>query len=389
MKESSSKANIWLKTNNFISTYKVSLLVGLTVLTALIGRIAYGVSIFHPLQEIASKQNEYNRKSEQEAFKLEMVKNHLALGDHFLDLGQNLVAKIEFEKALKLDQYCSKAEMGLFKAEIYDTIARKGYDPEILAMRIQHLMNQDTAHAHAYVYMGDVYSTIDERKAHAYYDTAINKKPSMAIAYYGKGIIFSRHGNSIAAENMYRKALNVSPWNRIFIGNLAYQYYRNRKYAKAISCCDSLSLLDRAYLVSHFTQASSYLCKGVLDSSVAHYQWLINLTKHDKIWTLEMNAGNWFFIKGKPETNSNVQAVVVDFYTIDEKKYYAYYSGALAYFLSNDKTYETYTNLAKTLNLSDRSKENINSLIIWDIENLAEVQPKYADACARFKSVIN
>lgn len=389
MKEKTESNNIWQKTDKFISSYKAVLLVGATVLTALIGRIAYGVSIFQPLEEIASKQNEYRREEAQEKYKQEMVENHFALGNKFLDIGQYIAAKIEFEKALKLDEFCSKAEMGLFKAEVYDTITTKGYDPEILIERIKLIMKQDTGHAHAYVYMGDVYSNINEQKSQAYYDTAIKKNSAMASAFYGKGIIYSRHGNSKDAEIMYRKALNISPWNRAFMGNLAYQYYRNKRYTDAIGCCDSLAILDSYYLVSQYTRASSYLCNGDVENSIIYYQWLINLMNDNKILAQEMNAGNWFFIEGKPDTDPKAKANVVDFYNNIEKKYYAFYSIALAYYINGNELCNTYLNLARSLQLNIYRQLNINSLIKWDIDNLSEVQPKYAAACAKFKAAIN
>ncbi|MGQ0828334.1 MAG: tetratricopeptide repeat protein [Bacteroidota bacterium] len=390
MEQKSKSSNIWSKINDFISTYKGILLVSVPVFTALIGWIFFDISLGQPFKEIAFKQGEYERKETQEKYKQGMVNNHLMLGDRFLNVGQYKAAKIEFEKAIKLDAFCSEAEMGLFKADIYDTIATKGYDPEIIIERIKRIMEQDTAHFHAYVYMGDVYSYINEEKAHAYYDIAIKKDTTMASAYFGKGLIYSRHGNSKEGEVMYRKALDISPWNRVFMGNLAYQYYRNQKYTDAIRCCDSLDLLDSQYLVSHYTRASSYLCKGDLNNSIHYYQWLINLTNDNKVFAQEMNAGVWFFIEGKANNDTKAKANAVYFYNINEKKYYAFYSIALAYYLNEDYDLcTTYINLARSLQLNIYRQLNINSLINWDINNLAEVQPKYADACARFKAAVN
>lgn len=384
MKENNKKENIWLKVNNFISDYKAILLVGFTILTAIIGWKFYGVSIGHEFKEIASKQEEYRRKETEEKYKREMINNHIALGNEFLNLAQNVAAKIEFEKALKLDEYCAEAEMGLFKAGIFDTIASKGYDPEILLKRIQVLMKLDTAHAHAYVYMGDVYSYINQERALAYYDTAIGKDSTMAAAFFGKGVIYDQQGNKNGmAEVMYKKALDISPWNRIFIGNLAYQYYRNQDYNEAIRYCDSLEHLDPNYIVSYYTMASSYLCIGNLNASISCNDWLLDLLNNNKVVSQEMNIGAWFFIEGKDSTS-------IYFYNNNAKKYYALYGAALAYHLAEDyKTSAKYRNLAEELELYWYDKQQINKLITWDVDNLAVVQSKYTLGCSQFKQLTN
>jgi tetratricopeptide (TPR) repeat protein len=393
------KPNVWTKINDVINNYKSVIVVGVAVFTTLVSWLGFGVPIFQPFYDIKYKFKENQREESYAEQKQLMVDHHILLGNTFLDLMKNNAAKIEFEKALKLDAFSSEAELGLFKAELNDSILNIQYDPEILLKRITYLKNNDTIHGHAYVYLGDIYSSIAQQKGQQYYDTALKtykipfsffnqallyydsaltKNPRMASAHYGKGVIYDLANDIEKAKYHYGEALKISPWNRTFMCNLAYQHYKNKDYRNAIKYCDSIKLFDSWYIVSYYTKASSHLCLGELDDAVNCYNTIYNLYKDKSVLAQESNMGPWFF------NIANKQPLY--FYTYGTKMYYAYYSAALAYHIYGDEGIErAYIKLADDLKLENYQMQAINNLIIADADLISAAQPKYAKYCEGFK----
>jgi tetratricopeptide (TPR) repeat protein len=344
------------------------------VIGVLIGWAVFNVSPLQPLEEISFKQREYKRKEEQNEYRKRMVIRHLKLANSFLNVSQLEAAKIEFENALKLDPGNEDAHFGKLKAEVFEPIVNKDYDPEIAEKRLNLLLQERPNDPHIFVFLGDVYRNISHEQALTFYKKASSVDPSVAAAYIGMATIYDMDKNSGEAIRMYEKALELSNWNQTYLNNLGYQYLQRKNYKEAINKYELLLKLDYRYLLTYYTLSSAHRLIGNLDHSYWYQKRLITLLDDAKVVSLPCNQGVWFF-----HTDSRV----VYFYDYPMRKCYAYYSAALTAHLKNDGgAANMYVNKGKALKIENEWL--VKELIRFDIKNLKEANKEYTKSLSDF-----
>lgn len=343
-----------------------------------IGWSIFDISPLQPLEEIAFKQSEYRLKEKQDLLRSEMVNRHLKLGNSFLNVLQLDAAKIEFEEALKLDPLNLSAKRGLTKSEIFTPILMNDYDPEVMEKRLELILEENPNDPHAFLFLGMIYTPINQDKALEYYQKAIDNDPSIAAAYFGIGVIYDQQNKPDEALKMYRVALNFSKWNQVFLSNLGDQYYLRKEYQKAIEQYDLLLTLDDRLLPVYYTVSNSYRLKGNLEQARMDQEKLIRLLDNENVTCFMRNQQAWYFHSGHEH---------IFFYEYPEKKYYAYYNLAITYYLLGNETEALiYVKKAEDLNLDRDLEKQVKKLIHFDIDTLQEEQKSYRNRTEEFRS---
>ena len=363
--------------NYFITNWKVFIFL-ITLISVLIGWSIFDISPLQPLEEIAFKQSEYRLKEKQDLLRSEMVNRHLKLGNSFLNVMQLDAAKIEFEEALKLDPLNLSAKRGLTKSEIFTPILINDYDPEVMEKRLELILEENPNDPHAFLFLGIIYTPINQDKALEYYQKAIDKDPSIAAAYFGIGVIYDQQNKPDEALKMYRIALNFSKWNQVFLSNLGDQYYLRKDYQKAIEQYDLLLTLDDRLLPVYYTVSNAYRLKGNLEQARKDQEKLIKLLDNENVTCFMRNQQAWYF---------HSEHENIFFYEYPEKKYYAYYNLAITYYLMGNETEALiYVKKAEDLNLDKDLEKQVKKLIHFDIDTLQEEQKAYRNRTEEFRS---
>lgn len=84
----------------------------------------------------------------------------------------------------------------------------------------------------------------DFEGAVALYDQMIAENPENVSAYVGKGIVFDKAGNHVAAQGLYKKALSLAPDAVDIKNNLAMSLILNNEPKKAIEILKPLVVAD-------------------------------------------------------------------------------------------------------------------------------------------------
>jgi tetratricopeptide (TPR) repeat protein len=316
----------------FITSNWPIFLSGGSIISALAGLLIFDISPFQPLQEIAYKQAEYQRKEQQEELKKALVARHLQLGNLFLNDRHVDDAIIEFKAALELDPLNNEAQDGLFKSKFFEPIAARDYDPDIMEKKLKVLLERNPNDAHAFLFFGEIYHLIDGEKAIEYYKKAMKRDPALtAAASFGIGVIYTLQNKFDEAQKMYERACRLSPWNQQYLDNLSYQYYLNKEYDKAISHADSIIRLNGTYLAAYYTISKAYREKGKWDLAIFYQTQLVKLLQDTSVTFQKYNRDPWFF--PIDEGNGFFPVYLTD---VESKICYAYHDLALTCCLFQD-----------------------------------------------------
>ena len=342
--------------------------------TPLIGWLTLEISPLQPFEEIKARQDEYTRKAQNLEYRQRMVKRHIDLGNSFLNVGQLEAAHGEFENALKLAPDNSKAHFGKLKAEVFTPIAEREYDPEIAKLKLDLILTEREDDPQTLAFLGDVYQSISTEKALKYYNDAIKKDPSVAIAYAGIGLIHDKAGQIDDAIAMYEKALAISSWNQGFLNNLGYQYLRRNEYPKAIEKYTLLLQLDGRFLLTYYTLSNAYRLTGNLPKAMWIQERLLDLLDNTTITSLPRNRREWFF---------HTDTRLVHFYDLQMRKCYALYNAALTAYLEKDKA-KASAYIAKAKALKSPDQQWVKILVRFDIQTIKNSQKQFAPAADGF-----
>jgi tetratricopeptide (TPR) repeat protein len=364
----SKKRNFQNKFFNAITKNWAVFIFFIGVLTAIIGWLFYEISPFQKFEEISR-----NQKLNQ--YKMKMAKRHIALGNSFLNTAQLEAARVEFDKALVIDESNIDAHFGKLKTEIFLPIENDGYNPEIVKKRLDAIFAEDSIDPHANVYLGDIYFEIDNDSALMYYNKALKADSGIAAAYFGKGVIFDTEYNIDSAISMYSKALSLSEWNQTYLSNLAYQYYKKKEFDKAINYYTESVERNSNFILNLFGLSSAYRFQGKLEYADYYSKYLIQFINNDNLMALSANSSNWFWNAGEDH---------VLFYDLPMKKCYAYYSAALTAYLQNDfEAADNYIEQAKALNSTN--EQSVKILMAFDVDELADFNKTYSAQLIDFK----
>ena len=144
--------------------------------------------------------------------------------------------------------------MGLLKVSVFETFdpaSIERYDPEIIERRLKTVLALRRNDTHALVYLGIANRNVDVVAEEMYYNKALKADPDNALAYFLKGHLFARKGQGDEAMRMYEQAIERSPWNQIFLNNLAYEHYLRADYRRAADRYRQLLNLDPRLYVGY------------------------------------------------------------------------------------------------------------------------------------------
>jgi tetratricopeptide (TPR) repeat protein len=334
-----------------------------TVALAIVAWVKIGVDPLESAREIKYKKDQRDAQRK-------MAQTHISLGNDFLNVGQIEAASDEFENAKKLDPYNSEADFGLLKVSVFKPLAGGvDDDPEIAQRRINGILTQKADDTNALAFQGDVYSTMDSKKALDYYNRALESNGGNAWAYFGKGLLFDRSGKSNLALEMYEKAVQLSPWNQIFLNNLAYQRYLRGNYKDAELHYVFLLDLESRYLLSRCMLANTQLKLGAVSLAYSNLQPLNEYLRDDQVIKLRRNQGQWFFHVERGE--------IVELNSAAEKIAYSRYMMALASYMLGYRD-EAYTHLAEAEAAGRDASTQARRVLKADISTLAKERPEWA-----------
>lgn len=364
-KNKEKKKSPWSCVLSFLTSNWVIFTFTLSLVSILLGWCIYGISPLRPIQEIAEQQNA-------KRFHKRMVARHLVLGNSFLSVGNLKAAKIEYDNALKLDPNSVEAQLGKFKAELFEPIAGKDYDPEVVEKRLNLVLEENPGDVHALVFLGSIYQNIDTIYSKKYYQKAIKIDSTVAMAYFGLGNIYDMNRQYDSALLYYEKAVRFSRWNQSYLNNLAYQYFLRNQNNDAIEIYLLLLKLDYRFLLSYFTLTCAQRKVGDLSNALHNQKLLFDYINDTTVTNLDRNKGEWLFHAGKEEI------LLID---LDAKKYYAYRSISLTSYLLGKKTdCADYVALSESLHIQEREKSSIKKLMGFDVSELSRSDSAYKKA---------
>jgi tetratricopeptide (TPR) repeat protein len=348
-----------------------------SILAVLIGWLVYRVHPLQPLEEIAHKQRQYMAEDESLLFKKRMVNRHLELGNTFLGTNQLEAAKIEFQRALELDATNVKAQMGVFKSDVFEPITpQRIYDPEVMKKKLMLILKENPEDPHALSFMGNVYLYVDRKKAEEFFKRATAQDSSIAAGYYGLGLIHDIENRLDEALEMYEKALSLSEWNQHYLNNVAYKYLQKKQYKQAIEKYYLLLNLDQRYLLAYYTISNAYRLKNDFYSAKWYQNRLLALMDDEATTSLKRNIGAWFF---HVESDK-----IIQFFDFPKKRCYAYFNIALtSYLLGLEEESKAF--LEKARELETPEEPSVKELVNFDISVLEKEQPDTIEKLNGFK----
>jgi len=371
-----------LNSISFLSSNWPFFLFLISIIVILIGRIFKGISIFQTLEEIAYKQQNYRRVQDLRQFKDKMVIRNINLGNSFLDAYNLEAAKTEFEKALNKDPTNIEAHMGLIKSEVFQPLERDlaYYDPDIAEKKIDLILKENENDKHALLFLGIVYTAIDNEKALICLNKAILSDPKFAIAYSNIAKVYAMQNKNDESLATMKKAASLSKWNPIINNSLGYQYLINDMYEEAIKQLDFLLRFDPYFLIAYWNITNSYRMFGRFQLAYKRQKKLIELLEDENVTSLKRNQLRWFF-----NTESDKGVI---FYDLIGKKSYSYYSMALTcYLIDSKKEAQEYIDKAQEL----RGCDKISSLefLNFNIKCLKDKDSNLINKLDEFRGLLN
>lgn len=313
---------------------------------------------------------------------------HNRFGRKFLYNGRPDASKAEFDQVLQVDPLNQNATRGLFECNLYNDVRNCSYDPNydpgMLWVQLEELSKEYPDDPIPYLYLGDLAFEYDyEDDATYYYEKAIELDSSVAEAYFGLGLIYDQNQEYNLSLKMYQEAVNLSYWNSRYRNNLASTYYDLQDYQSALYWYNGSVMLNPYNLAQYFGYSNCFLCLGDLENACYYQEQQIAFMEDDNISNTTFNNLEFYGVLN--------DGTVISLYTIDAKKYEAYYHIALTYYLLGDenKTLE-YLKKANDLNsLSEYDKSNIKAVISSEIEDLQKAQPQFIYKTNEFQNLMN
>ncbi len=339
-------------------TAKMALLaLFLVVLGSLGAWLFSGVAPWHQAGEVAYKQQEYREELRAREQRVQRIERHNRLGNLFLSRGQASAAGQEFKSALELDPKGVEAQLGKFKAEIFEPIERGENAPEVFTSRLEFALAENPEDAHIHAYLGHVYLTLNPAKSETLFRKSLSLDPDVSTAYVGLGTLFDQRQRSDSAIHYYEKAVAVSEWNQPGLLLLGSQYLRMGENQKALEKFDVLLGLDPQYLLAHFYRALALVRDGRWDDASVALKQVLSLAEQDAVMGQTKNAGKWIFNR---EEGSITMA------TSAEKAFYARaLSGVVAHM--QGRTQESRDHLGSLAGLETGKKKELLALAGSDL----------------------
>ena len=169
----------------------------------------------------------------------------LSKGLDYAVQGKYIDAKVEFEKALKVDPFYQPAKKAL--KVIGDVINRK--------------IDSKTA---THFFKGVVFGNTGQYdQAISELNKAIEMNPKFAEAYLNRGIVYAQaKGQYDQAISDFSKAIEISPQFAKAYKDRGFAYYKKGQYDQAISDYSKAIEINPRFADAYFNRAVAYYSKG-------------------------------------------------------------------------------------------------------------------------------
>lgn len=353
---------------------------GLLALGALV-LVAFGIVVrgIDPLAIPDKLVSDYQQEQDRKA----LIGDHVKLGEELLDVEQLRAARAEFQAALALDPTDVEANLGLFKARLYEPVAGGDFDPEVAERRLAFLARTRPHDAQVRAYLGDAFARFAYYpQALAQYVEAIRLDPGMAHAYSGEGIVDQLSGHPYRALDAFVSAVRSSPQGSRYRNNLAYQLFLLRRYDEAIAQYSLVTQLDPDYMLPYYTLAAADRLIGRLNDAAERGRQLVELVTSRQARAIERNGAAWLFYAKDPRYRG-VSAVPLA--TFAAKELYARLSLAFTEALQGDRRGMD-EQIRRTAGLVPDPVEasQLMELVRSDVRLLVAAAPRYRARAAAF-----
>jgi tetratricopeptide (TPR) repeat protein len=184
---------------------------------------------------------------------------HLIDGVDYAAQGKLKEAKMEFEKALKVDPFMESAEYSL-------RVIKDVTDKKIESRTAIHFFK-----GAAYVLKGQLGEAIVE------YDKAIMINPNFAMGYRSRGTAYDKKHHLDKAIADFNRAIEINPRLAMayFVrGNI---YARGSQYEQALSDFNKAIEINPRFIKAYNSRGTTYLLKGQYDQAIADYNRAIEI----------------------------------------------------------------------------------------------------------------
>jgi tetratricopeptide (TPR) repeat protein len=214
-----------------------------------------------------------------------VVSDGLREGNDLLNIGQYAAAKRSFEQVSKADPQNTAAALGVKKAALWELTDAAEFEQKLHSLYAQY---PDDAHLN--VFMGKLFGAnhnIDA--ALPYYQKALKLNPKLAEAYFDLGVLYEPQGKKTEAKKAYEQALEASSSTPKYRDNLAFWYFKQRDYDKAIALYGQNS----NYPLSALGLAKIHGLRGEWQQAEALQRQALQLLKNDdgNPWYFEVAKG--------------------------------------------------------------------------------------------------
>ena len=192
--------------------------------------IFYDVDLDYAIKKWAHASEELNQKREMITYQNTVSKQHLEMGNTFLNSGKYEEAEKVFKRALELNANAVLAEYGLLKSRLLDMNVAGDYDPQVIAIRIEAVRNSnphgvksdphvDFAEAKLLHWSGN-----NPIRSEKLLRTAINSERNYTAAKIQLGSVLLAQGKYEGAVRFLEEARRKDSLNVDIYNNLSYAY---------------------------------------------------------------------------------------------------------------------------------------------------------------------
>ncbi|RYY64429.1 MAG: tetratricopeptide repeat protein, partial [Chitinophagaceae bacterium] len=143
----------------------------------------------------------------------------------------------------------------------------------------------DNSYSNSKRMLSELYSAIDGEKAALFLKKAIDVSPYEAENYYAMAELNRKYPldkQSVqAADSLYRKAIELNPYNEWYYAGLGYLYSDKKNYAAALEQFQTALGLSRRSSDALYNLAFFYSLQEKMDSAVIYYKQSLELNPYD------------------------------------------------------------------------------------------------------------
>jgi len=203
----------------------------------------------------------------------EMLKQHMFLGDQYINSKLPLKAAEEFQKALELDP----ENASVYERLGYAFLEAEDYDRAVRTYRRYVDLRPEDCKSHASLGFAYIRQGLTDQAIVAY-EKALSLCPDDPNAYTNMGRAYLQGGYNLEAIEAFRRAIELNPSDILAYETLAKLYYDRKLYPEAISTYEAILARpdngkDAGWVAwASRRLATMYKWAGACDQAIPYYQ---------------------------------------------------------------------------------------------------------------------